>query len=122
MDSKEKKLKPSEKKVLKGIMHLAELGFEPTAAGLSSYLAGNILEENLFLKDDPGFGSLSCTSKKIKNKINIMVRYGYIKLKYDDSLDEVFLCVSEKGLKEAKDTVLKKKKREKVIYFRKINK
>ena len=122
MDSKKRKLKPSEKKILKGIMHLAELGLEPTSVGLSSYLTGNIQEENIFLINDPGFGSLSCTSKKIKNKINIMVRYGYIKLEYDESLDEVFLYLSEKGAKEAGDTTLKKIEREKVVHFRKINK
>ncbi len=122
MDSKEKKLKPSEKKILKGIMHLAELGLEPTSVGLSSYLTGNIQEENIFLINDPGFGCLSCTSKKIKNKINIMVRYDYIKLKYDESLDEVFLYLSEKGVKEVGDIALKKIEREKVIHFRKIHK
>lgn len=122
MDLKSKKLKPSDKKILKGIMHLADIGLEPTAVGISSYLSGDMQVENEFLKDDAGFGCLSCTSKKIKNKINIMIRYGYIKLNYDESLDEVFLSVSDKGATEAEGVVLKKNERTKEIHFRKINK
>jgi|GEM_PF-6512955 len=120
MDLKEKKLKPSEKKILRGIIHLAELGLEPTAVGISAYLSGDMQEENMFLKDDPGFGCLSCTGKKIKNKINIMIRYGYIRLMYDEKLDETFLYVSDKGAKEAEGVVLKKNERKKEIHFRKI--
>lgn len=120
MDLKEKKLKPSEKRILRGIMHLAELGYEPTAVGISSYLSGDMQEENMFLKDDPGFGCLSCTSKKIKNKINIMIRYGYIRLMYDEKLDETFLYVSDKGAKEAEGVTLKKNERKTEIHFRKI--
>lgn len=120
MEEIKRRLKPSERKILRGIMHLKELGLEPTMDGLANYLNGNLNEGTYPLRDDEGFSSLAKSPKKIKNKINLLVRYGYIRLAYDEELDERFLYLGEKGIEEARKTSLKSNKTKEVIHFRKI--
>ena len=69
MEDIKRRLKPSERKILRGIMHLKELGLEPTMDGLANYLNGVLNEGTYPLREDEGFSSLAKSPKKIKNKI-----------------------------------------------------
>ena len=104
MELKEK-LERKDYKLLEVIDNMNQLGLYPTPLCVYQLLTGNVDDELLKFNNLIGFGTFqSTTSKRVKNRIIWLARYGLIKYVYDKDTDSSdYLELSPKGLMELKD-------------------
>lgn len=89
-------LKASYKNILCAIYTLDSEGYLMTTDGLSLLLVGDLRVADL--SGSAAFGYLpSLSTKKIKNRINYLIRYSYLNLQYHKEFDIHFLVLSDKG-------------------------
>lgn len=110
-------LKNGYKTILHAVYTLKEDGYVMTLDGLAFLLVGdNRLDD---LAENPSFGYLSSLStRKIKGRINYLIRYSYLKLDYSKDLDMHFLALTDKAeALNLKKLVKKETIRYKNIYY-----
>lgn len=89
-------LKVAYKNILRAVHTLEEEGYMMTVDGLSLLLIGDSKLNDLSGSEAFGFLS-SLSSRKVKGRINYLVRYSYLKLDYNNELDTHFLVLTDKS-------------------------
>ena len=104
MEEKDK-LNRKDYKLLEVIDNMNELGLYPTPDCVYQLLTGNADDELLQFSQLVGYGTYqSTTTKRVKNRIIWLVRYGLIKYHYDEETDSSdYLELSPKGIVELND-------------------
>ena len=92
-------------KLLEVIDNMNQLGFYPTPLCVYQLLTGDVDDELLIFNNLAGFATFhSTTTKRVKNRIIWLARYGLIKYVYDEATDSSdYLELSPKGLMELKE-------------------
>ena len=86
------KLTPSHYKILLTVSYLNKLGYYPLPEGVFHILTGYINDETNQFIDCPTYKSLiSFNSKKVSRYIMMLIRYGYLRRKYDPVTDDMYL-------------------------------
>jgi hypothetical protein len=107
----ESKLNVSSIRLLSAVNEVVLEGYLASNDGLVHILLGDKIEETKPLINLPCFGFYrSLSSKKIKNRLHLLVRKGYLGLKYMEDSNDYFYIVLDKGKPFIDDTLFASKK------------
>jgi len=88
----------SDIKILETVLYLNEKNLYPLAQGVFKILSASGEPEYVIYRDIPTYGTLlSYPSKHISRLVMMLLRYGYLERKYDETTDELYLKISPKG-------------------------
>ena len=107
---RETRLKPSLCRLLALLLSLEKAGYETTANGFCKIALGVLDHETCELVSSPAFASLpSLGSKRLKMRLHLLVRKGYLSLHYDEKDGDYYLELSEEARQLASGFPLSKK-------------
>lgn len=103
--------------VLRAIYTLDREGYILTSDGLAYLLVGDYRLEDL--KNSAAYSYFSSIStRKIKNRIHYLIRYGYLKLEFKKDCNLHFLLLTEKALSlELKPLIKRDVKEDNLVYY-----
>lgn len=82
----------------------------PLPQGVYKILKGTVDEETKKYQNLDTFGSsISYTSKKVSRFVTMLIRYDYLKKKYDPSTDELYLEITPLGTQTLRDYFKKRR-------------
>lgn len=94
-------LSKSHSLILSAISYLKDKGLATSASGLYEVLTGTHKDERV--KDLECYGYYSqLGSRTFHSRVRILERYGFITYRYEESISDYVLILSEKGKKEVK--------------------
>ena len=114
----EANLSARKRKILAAVHDASKAGYDLTSDGVIAFLHGELSQD--WAKDSSFYGCLvSLGSKQGKSAVRYLAQRGYLRQRYDASLDCYGLLLSEKGEAELPKAPKAKKKvaKKSTVYF-----